>query len=219
MQLFDASRFKALIEEGYTVIDTRPPAIFCDGFIAESLSIPFNDNFITTLDELTEAGQKLLLIADEADRAAVAKAIKAAGTTSPEGLLNGGFEAWAKAGYEIDLLIAIEADEFAMDYQFDEFYLVDIRSKEEYAKEHAEDAENIVLNDLEQILTEFETADSYYVYGNTAAEAVTAASVFKRLGFNRVRAVAADYETIKASNIPFFTAKKKDKPKPDFTDN
>ncbi len=159
-------QFKALIEEGYYIIDTRKPEIFCDGFIEESVSVPFDDNFITTLTDLTEPGQKIVVVTDPADAAAVYKAIKAAATVSAEAFLEGGYAAWADAGYKVDMLISIDADEFAMDYQYDEFYLVDIRSKDDFAQEHAEDAENIVLNDLEQILTEFDTADSYYVYGN-----------------------------------------------------
>ncbi len=218
MQAVNASQFKALIEEGYYIIDTRKPEIFCDGFIEESVSVPFDDNFITTLNDLTEPGQKIVVVTDPADTAAVFKAIKGAATVSAEAFLEGGFAAWSAAGYGVDMLISIDADEFAMDYQYDEFYLVDIRSKDDFAQEHAEDAENIVLNDLEQILTEFDTADSYYVYGNTAAEAITAASVFKKTGFNRIRPVAADYEAIKATKIPFFKLKK-DKAGSDFSSN
>lgn len=218
MQAVDAAQFKALAEEGYTIIDTRKPEVFCDGFIEESLSVPFDENFTTNLGDLTEDGQKIIVVSDEAETAAVFKALKATGMVSTEAFLQGGFAAWAAAGYAVDMLISIDADEFAMDYQYDEFYLVDVRSKEDFAAEHAEDAENVVLNDLEQILTEFDTAESYYVYGNTATEAIIAASVFKRTGFNRIRPVAADYEAIKATKIPFFKAKK-EKPGSEFSSN
>ena len=117
------------------------------------------------------------------------------------------------------MLITIDAEEFKIDFQYDEFFLIDVRSKEDFAKDHAEDAENIVLNDLEQILIEFEAGDSYYVYANTITEAVTAGSIFKKIGFNRVRAVAADYESIKKSGIPLFEQKKKDKSASKFSDN
>ena len=114
--------------------------------------------------------------------------------------------------------MTIDADEFAIDYKFDEFFLIDVRDKEVYAKEHAEDSENIMLNDLEQFLIEFETGDSYYIYGNTITEAVTAGSVFKKIGFNRVRVVAADYATISKSGIPLYK-QKKTKPSSEFSDN
>jgi len=107
------------------------------------------------------------------------------------------------------MLISIDADEFAIDYQFDEFYLVDIRDKEDFEKGHVEDAENISLIDLEPILIEMDTQDMYYLYGETAADAITAGSLLKRNGFQRIRPVAADYDAIKAAGIPLFAPKKK----------
>lgn len=219
MQALEINEFKQLIEQGYAVIDTRKPEIFCDSFIEESINIPFDDNFVDTYDELTEPGQKVIIVADEAHNSGIAKALKGAAIDSAEGYLKGGYEAWQNAGNKTDMLIPIDTDEFAIDYKYDEFFLIDVRSKEEYAKEHVEDSENIVLNDLEQILIEFETNDSYYIYGNTLSEAVTAGSIFKRIGFNRVRVIAAGFEELKAAGIPFFSQKKKDDKAAKFSDN
>ncbi len=224
MQAFDAGRFKGLIEEGFTVIDTRNPEEFCDGFIEESISIPFDENFVDNYDELTQPGQRIVLITEPDNTTNVFRALKAAAIDSAEGYLEGGFAAWQDAGNDVDMLIPIDESEFAIDYNFDEFYLVDVRSKEDFAKEHPEDAENIELNDLEQILIELDNKESYYVYGNTVTEAVTAGSIFKRTGFNRVRVVAASYDAIKQAGIPLFVQKKKDKGKEDkasseFSDN
>jgi rhodanese-related sulfurtransferase len=219
MNAIECSQFKELIGQGCTVIDTRQPEIFCESFIKGSVSIPFGENFTDAFNELTEPDQKILIVAEETETVAIAKTIKDAGIENAVGFLQGGFEAWKNAENKIDMLITIEVDEFALDYQFDEFYLVDVRSKEEFIKDHAEDAENIVLNDLEQILTEFETDDSYYVYANSFNEAVTAGSIFKKTGFNRIRVVAADYETIKKSGIPLFIQKKKENSSSRFSDN
>jgi len=207
MTALDINQFKALAGAGALIIDTRAAEVFCDGFIEDSISVPFDENFLAQLEELT-GEQKIILVTDEAQNAAVLKALKDSGIAA-EGYLNGGFDAWKEAGNTIDMLITIEADEFAIDYQFDEFYLVDVRTKEEFEKEHPEDAENVALADLEQILIDFETQDSYYVYGNNARQAITAGSIFRKIGFNRVRVVTADLETIKASGISWFVQKKK----------
>jgi rhodanese-related sulfurtransferase len=219
MTAIEYSQFKQLIADGYFVVDTRQSEIFCEGFIKGSLSIPYDENFVNTFQELIESDQKILLVADEESKVAVVKAIKDSGADNVHGYLTGGFDAWKNADSKIDMLMSIDADEFAIDYKFDEFYLIDVRDKEEYAKAHAEDSENIMLNDLEQILIEFETGDSYYIYGNTVTEAVTAGSVFKKIGFNRVRVVAADYDTIAKSGIPLFVQKKKENSSSKFSDN
>ena len=209
MQKFEWEELKALDLSGYAIVDARKPEIFTDGFIEDSVSIPFGDNFIDSLQELISADIRVIIVADEVNIPAIVKAVKGSGANNVAGYLAGGYEAWISGGNKFDMLISIDPDEFAIDYQFDEFYLVDVRDKEDFEKGHVEDAENIALIDLEPLLIEMETKDSYYLYGNTAAEATTAASLLKRNGFDRVRPVAADYEAIKATGIPLFAPKKK----------
>ena len=209
MQKFELAEFKTLDLSGYALVDTRKSEVFAEGFIEDSVSIPFGDNFIDSFQELISADMKVIFITDEEDVTPLLKAVKASGAGNAAGYLAGGFAAWKDAGNKFDMLISIDADEFAIDYQFDEFYLVDIRDKEEYEKGHVEDAETIALVDLEPILVEMDDKDMYYLYGETAASAITAGSLLKRNGFQRVRPVAADYEAIKAAGVPLFKPKRK----------
>jgi hydroxyacylglutathione hydrolase len=209
MQKLELNEFKALDLSGYALVDTRKPEVFAGGFITDSVSIPFGEHFIDSMQELISPELKVLVIADESDIASILKMIKGSGISNVTGYLEGGFEAWQKEGNKFDLLISIDADEFALDYQFDEFYLIDLRDREEFEKGHVEDAENIALIDLEPLLIEMDTQDMYYLYGETIAEAITAASLLKRNGFHRIRSVAADYNSLKATGIPMFTPKKK----------
>jgi len=209
MQKFELAEFKALDLSGYALVDTRKPEVFAEGFIEGSVSIPFGEGFVDSLQELISPELKVLVIAEEAEIASILKAIKGSGMSNVTGYLADGFEAWQKEANRFDLLISIDADEFALDYQFDEFYLIDLRDREDYEKGHVEDAENITLIDLEPLLIEMDTAELYYLYGNTAAEAITAASLLKRNGFHRIRSVAAEYNTLKAAGIPMFVPKKK----------
>ena len=209
MQKFELNEFRALDLSGYVIVDTRKPGIFAEGFIEESVSIPFTDNFINTLPEVISSELKVLLVAGESDIPALIKAIKGSGLNNVKGYLAGGYEVWLQAGNKFDMLISIDADEFAIDYLFDEFFLIDLRDKEDFEKGHVEDAENIALSDLEPLLAEMEAQDMYYLYGETAAQAVTAGSLLKRNGFQRLRAVAAGYNTLEAAGIPMFKPKKK----------
>lgn len=211
MNFIELNRFTELQQNGCLIIDTRPAELFCEGHIVDALSVPFSDTFVTSITELTEQDQKIMLVAEETEIAAIEKRLKESGIDTIEGFLQGGFEAWKNNGHKMDMLIAIDADEFAMDYHYDEFYLVDVRTKEEFTKEHAEDAENIELSDLDQIILELDNTESYYVYAQTSNEAVTAGSIFKRAGFNRIRVVAASYSEIKSSGVPVFVQKTKDK--------
>ncbi|HWB62175.1 MAG TPA: rhodanese-like domain-containing protein [Chitinophagales bacterium] len=212
MRKIELEEFKKIEPGSYVLIDTRLPDEFMEGFIEESLSVPFGDDFMDTLNDLIAENQAVVFLTGGDNAMDVLRAVKAAGNINTLGYLEGGFEAWRNADGAYNMLIGIDAGEFAMDYQFDEFFLVDVRSADEFAQEHVEDAENVVLNDLEQALMELDNTQSYYVYGATPADAVTAGSLFKYYGFERVRAVVADYEQIKASGIPLFVQKKKEKP-------
>ena len=159
--------------------------------------------------DLVDDSESVLLVANEADLPFISKSLSAHGIANVSGYLEGGFEAWQKAEKEIDMLIGIEADEFAIDYNYDEFYLVDTRSATDYGDEHIEDSENISLPDLQQVLIDLEANGSYYVYATTAINAITAGSIFKKNGFARVRVITCDYETLKNSGLPLYKANKK----------
>lgn len=213
MNAVNVDALKLLDTEGYLVIDTRQPLVFADGFAEGAINIPYNENFTESLQYLPEDEAQILVVAEEAEIPTVMKALKAAGIQGIEGYLQNGYNTWIDAGKPTDMLIAIEADEFKMDYQFDEFYLIDLRTADEYAQSHAEDSENIEMAELERTLAELDIEESYYVYGSTAQDAVIAASIFRRYGFTRVRPVASNYDAVKDSGIPIFIQKKKDQAK------
>lgn len=218
MQILDINNFRKLNTQGLRVVDTRPSRNFADGFIKGALSIPSGENFKEILHELIEEGQSLLLVSTESDVSAVSKSVTTSGSFTLLGILSSATETWNLSPKETDLLITIDADEFAIDYNFDEFFLIDVRSAEAFEEEHLEHSENIVLSDLEQTLTDMDSAESYYICATDFAEAVTAASVFKQNGFERIRVLDANFADLKNTKLPFLK-KKKDKTDSRFSNN
>jgi rhodanese-related sulfurtransferase len=208
MDFLKKSEFAQLLQSGCQVVDTRNTESFSLGFIEGALSVPFGNEFLNKLNDLVTGEIPLVFVVNEEELPAVFKTVKASGLKNVNGYYTGNYETWQAEGLPVDILITIEADEFAADYRFDEFYLIDIRPKAEYVLEHAEDSENIALNDLEQYLVDLDVNESYYLYGSNAEDAVTAGSLFKKTGFQRVRSVVADIETIKKAGIPWFKPKK-----------
>ncbi|MCW5906637.1 MAG: hypothetical protein KIS94_02175 [Chitinophagales bacterium] len=212
MNFLESDTVAKLLQEGYGIVDTRNAESFGMGFIEGAVSIPFNEQFINRLNDLVSDDSEWIFVVSEDEYADVFRTLKSSGFGNIKGFVNGSFETWQNSGLPVDVLIAIEADEFAADYRFDEFYLIDVRSKTEFDAEHAEDAEHIALNDLENFLIDLDTNESYYVYGNTPEDALAAGSLFKRTGFQRVRAVAASIDSIRQSGIPWYVQRKKDTP-------
>lgn len=209
MQALSITAFRDLAQTDAIILDTRTTEQVLSGTIKGAVVVPFSENFMAELQSAVSP-QSVLVIADASNRAQVIKQLKNAGTYEVAGYLDAGFQEWQDAGFETDFIIAIEPDEFAMDYQYDEFVLADLRSKEEYDQEHIEDAVNISLADLETLLSDLDEEQTYYLYAATADAALTAGSLFKQAEFERVRVVLSSYEDIKKQNVPLFTKTKKD---------
>ena len=100
MKLIEMDEFKSLVSEGYAIIDTRIPEAFSDGFFKGSVSISFDENFISSFQELIESDQKSLLIADEEVMPLISKQTTAAGIQNVVGFQ---FNRWAGGGIGMGL--------------------------------------------------------------------------------------------------------------------
>jgi rhodanese-related sulfurtransferase len=208
MQFLTVQEFLKVVDEGAIVVDTRPSLHFSDGYYKGAISVPFNPLFIQSLQNLFE-DESLVFISDPADVAAIQKVLVSSAVFSCKGFLEGGFQTATEANLPIDILINIEADEFAIDYSFDEFFLIDLRTAEEFNEEHVEDSENIPLTDLPPLLAEMDETASFYLYANATEDAITGGSIFKQNEFHRLRVVSTPFAEIVKEKIPVFRKNKK----------
>ena len=80
------------------------------------------------------ANAHILIVAEDGKEQIAAEKFSNAGF-SVDGYLKGGFDEWKNAEEPIDMVIDIEADEFAMDIPFDEkMVIIDVRTEDEYNK-------------------------------------------------------------------------------------
>lgn len=207
-----------LSDGGAIIIDTRPSAIFVQGFIPGSIHIPLSDHFKVYAELVLDPEYNAVVIAEKDREEKACRDLIKTGVVTVAGYLDGGYEAWLTAGGTPDLIIDIDTEEFGIDYKFDEFYLIDIRPDEEYEAEHIEYAENIPLTEIEESIPALNAGSSYYIYGSSIEDAAFAASVFRRNDFYKLRVVTVGYEELKGGDLPVV---KKKKPKNDskFSDN
>ena len=116
------------------------------------------------------------------------------------GYLNGGYDAWTAAGETIDLIIDIEADEFAMDIPHDpKMEIVDVRKPAEFIAGHVKGATNLPLDELTDPLyiANFEDDANLYIHCAGGYRSVIAASLIKRQGVHNLRNVLGGFGKIK----------------------
>lgn len=204
MQRLSKAEFLKLIEEGAQLVDSRSLTLSAESVFENAVCIPWGTEFLETFQNLITTELGVVILAEERNIPAIAKAIAGSGFSGFKGVvLQEELEALPQS-----VIITVEADEFAIDFNHDEFYLIDVRSQEEFEVEHIEHSENIPLDDLEAMSHELAENMRIYVVGNNANQTFTAVSLLKLNGIELARAVSATFDELRQAGLPMIKPKK-----------
>jgi hydroxyacylglutathione hydrolase len=198
MKKLSESEFLRLKEEGVLLVDTREIDCSAELFFIDSLSISLGADFIDTFQNLISPDRKVVLLCQETEWAVLNSLISGSGFRG----LMGYVIPQELAHLPKSVIITVDANEFALDYHYDEFYLVDVRLQEDYEKEHIEFSENIPIDDLETLCQDIPENARIYVVGKNARQAFTAASLLKLNGFEFTRVVCCHFDELRQKGIP-----------------
>ncbi|MEJ8841091.1 MBL fold metallo-hydrolase [Lacibacter sp. H375] len=201
----DIDSFKQKANEPKTLIlDTRNADIFTIGFVPGSISIGLEGRFAEWAGALLPFDETILLVSEEGKEEETIVRLARVGFDKVGGYLKGGFDAWANAGEQVDIIIDVEADELAMDLPFDDnLVVVDVRKETEYADGHVKDAVNLPLGEITDpgLIANIEERDNLYVHCQSGYRSVIASSILKRQGFHNLRNVVGGFNKIKEQKI------------------
>ncbi len=188
--------------EEAAVIDVRSPDEMELGFVPGSWYLPLS--FLEEYAEKLILPEQPIVLVGSGERLLNA-AVRLARLGADHFIGRIDFDQWRQK-HQIDMVIPISADELEWDYQFDEtFFLVDVRPSEIVDYEGIiSSAENIPLEELLALEYRFKPGDKVYVYGRNAEEALMGAIILRRKGAPIVRAVQADFETLKEKDLPVY---------------
>lgn len=201
---YDAKSFEIVANETRALIlDTRKAADFAEGFIPNSINIGLESNFAMWVGELIpDLQQEILLVAENHEK--VEEAIirlSRVGYDHAIGYLEGGFEAWAKAGKEVDSVNRITAEELERLEEIQAAPIIDVRKKSEFDSEHLINAVNIPLNEISQRLSEFPKDKHFVVHCAGGYRSMIAASILKQRGFDNFVDVIGGFNEIKLTHL------------------
>jgi len=201
LKLLNLAAFKELIRDDETIcLDTRLSGEFADGFVPGSISIGLDGRFAEWAGSLLPFDKPIVLITDPGKEKESVVRLARVGFDQMKGFLEGGFETWKNSGEPIDLIINIDADEFAMDLPFDpKLKVVDVRRETEFADGHVPGARNIPLETLTDpgTMAEFDDKDNIYIHCASGYRSVIAASLFKRQGIHNLHNIAGGWSAMK----------------------
>ena len=193
--------FKSLSTENEAIIlDTRKATTFTQGYLPGSISIGLEGRFAEWAGNLLSFDKPILLVTEEGKEEESVIRLARVGFDKMIGCLDGGFEAWQNAGEQIDMIVDVEADELIMDIPHDNNLLVvDVRKETEFADGHLENAMNLPLHEMTDLvqLAQFEDNQNLYLHCAGGYRSVIAASLLKKQGVNNLRNILGGWGEIK----------------------
>jgi hydroxyacylglutathione hydrolase len=190
---------KKAIKDEVLILDTRDEENFTYGFIPSSIFIGLEGRFAEWAGSLLPFDQPMIIVTEVGKEREAIVRLARVGFANVAGYVNGGFEAWKKAGEEVDMVINVEADELAMDIPFDDKLLVvDVRKPTEFAEGHVKNAMSLPLNEMADPihLSEFEEDQNIYVHCQGGYRSLIASSILKRQGIHNIRNIVGGYNKI-----------------------
>jgi len=181
------------------ILDTRNATLFTQGFIPGAISIGLEGRFAEFAGSILPFDQAILLVCEPGTEKESIVRLARVGFENIIGHLAGGFDAWAKAGEPIDLVIDVEADELAMDIPFDpNIVIVDVRKTSEFDKGHIKEALTIPLDELTDpaSMANFDDNQNIYIHCAGGYRSVIASSLIKKQGIHNIRNVIGGFKAI-----------------------
>lgn len=185
-------------ETGAIVLDVRHQDDFVKGHIPRSVFIGLNGDFAPWVGALiADTAQPILLIIPEGKEEETVTRLSRVGFDKTLGYLDGGFEAWKKAGKEFDTITSVSADMAKKNLENNETPVFDVRKESEYKSEHVLNAKNTPLDFLNDHMAEFPINGTFYVHCAGGYRSVIAASILKSRGIHNLVDIAGGFGALK----------------------
>jgi hydroxyacylglutathione hydrolase len=188
-------------ETGALILDTREAQAFAKGFIPNSINIGIDGSFAPWVGALIpDIKQQILIVADPGREEEVVTRLARVGYDYCIGYLEGGFDAWKKAGLETDSIQSISAGELAdLVEKNGSVNILDVRKKSEYDSEHVMNAENAPLDYINESMLKADKNKKYYVHCAGGYRSMVFASVLRARGFDKLVDVKGGFKAMKES--------------------
>jgi glyoxylase-like metal-dependent hydrolase (beta-lactamase superfamily II)/rhodanese-related sulfurtransferase len=185
-------------ETGALVLDVRHQNEFVKGHIPRSIFIGLNGDFAPWVGGLiADVKQPILLVTPEGKEEETLTRLSRVGFDGTIGYLAGSFDAWSKAGKDIDTITSQSAEEVTPVINAGEVPVFDVRKEGEYQSEYVLNASHTPLSMLNDHLAEFPKEKTFYVHCAGGYRSVIAASILKSRGIHNFIDIAGGFGALK----------------------
>lgn len=203
MQTLSPEAFETAANETEAVVlDVRTPLEFGKAHIPRSIFIGLKGGFAPWVGALIQdVKQPILLVTDEGQQEEAVTRLARVGFDNVVGYLDGGMDAWIKAGKETDSVKSETAEEFAKAYKENEIPVFDVRKEGEFVAQHVQNAYHTPLSNLNDHLAEFPKEKTFHIHCQGGYRSMIAASILKSRGYHNLIDVAGGFKDIVRTGI------------------
>jgi glyoxylase-like metal-dependent hydrolase (beta-lactamase superfamily II)/rhodanese-related sulfurtransferase len=204
MKAINATEFEVVAEEtGALILDTRSNGDFAKGYVPQSINIGINGDFAPWVGALIgDVKQPILLVTDLGMEEETVTRLTRVGFDNLIGHLKYGFQAWKEAGYEVDTVNRITAEQFANEVKIGENKVIDVRKESEYEAEHVEDAYSRPLAAINEWVKDINPEEHFFMHCAGGYRSMMAASILQARGYRNFSEVEGGFNAISKTNVP-----------------
>jgi rhodanese-related sulfurtransferase len=196
--------FQKKIESGTVILDTRNGIDFENGFIKDSINIGLNGMFAIWVGTVIDMRKPLLLVCENGKEEETITRLARVGFENVIGYLEGGIDAWKKAGLPLEKIKSVQPAELATAVKSGATVL-DVRKFSEAENGHIKNAIVIPLAELDKNASVIPNDEPVYVHCAGGYRSMIATSLLKSKGFNNVINVHDGWNKIKNTEVPIET--------------
>jgi hydroxyacylglutathione hydrolase len=188
-------------ETGALILDTRDQQEFAKGFVPNSINIGIDGSFAPWVGAMIpDVKQQILIVTEPGREEEVVTRLARVGYDYCIGYLDGGIEAWKKAGLELDTINSITIEQLAeIVKKNSKTPILDVRKKSEYESEHIVNAENAPLDFINDSMAQINKNETYYVHCAGGYRSMIFASILRARGFDNLIDIKDGFKAIKES--------------------
>ncbi|MFV5693043.1 MBL fold metallo-hydrolase [Flavobacterium sp. LT1R49] len=204
MRPINASEFEAVAEEtGALILDTRDNGDFAKGYVPQSINIGINGDFAPWVGALiADVKQPIILVTEPGFEEETVTRLTRVGFDNLIGHLQGGFEAWKKAGFEIDTINRITAEQFAKEVKIGECKIIDVRKESEYEAEHVDEAYSRPLAYINEWVKDINPEEHFYIHCAGGYRSMMTASILQARGYRNFTEIEGGFGAIAKTTVP-----------------
>ena len=204
-QALSPEAFEAAANETEAVmLDIRSTAEFVEGHIPRSTFIGLAGGFAPWVGAMiVDVKQPILLVANDDQIEEAITRLSRVGFDNVLGYLEGGLDAWVKAGKDTDDIQTVDAEAFASVLNATpEAKVVDVRKDGEYQSEHVENAIHASLEYLANNMHLIPKDEPFYLHCAGGYRSLIANSMLKARGYHNAIDVLGGFNAIRATDAP-----------------